>query len=237
MTGLFAISLLSVFTAAAEDLSVVSWNIHKGRRLERVEREFAAPALKNADLLALQEVLTEPDKRQHERFEGDAHAAGRDVVLSRWTLLERGEVLVNPDTGRRAAWADARSPNGRELRIYSLHLSYKIGRNPFVPHVRAAEMRAVLDHAEDYPGPVIVAGDFNTVGWFVCCNRDAPLLRLLERRGYTDALAAAGVDCNTQHVVGTVDYIFVKGLEPRAATCGNYAGSDHKWIEARVAFK
>lgn len=216
---------------------MVSWNIHKGSRLERVLEEFDSPELSRASLFALQEVLTEPEHRQHERLPGTVHPVGRDVIASRWTAVDRGEVLVNPKTGRRAAWLDARSPEGRELRLYSLHLSYKIGRDPFVPHVRAAEMRAVLDHAERYPGPVIVAGDFNTVRWFVCCGRGAPLLRLLESRGYRDALADSGVSCNSQHLAGTVDWIFVKGLKPESAVCGRYAGSDHKWIEARVSFK
>ena len=209
---------------------MVSWNIHKGKHLSRVENELQSPPLAKASLIALQEVLKE-------HLPNISHRAGRDAILSKWKLGERGHVLVNPKTGRVAAWADAASPEGTTVRIYSLHLSYKIGRNPFVPHIRTAEMRAVLDHAEDVKGPVIVAGDFNTIGWFFCCNRSAPLLHLLARRGYSDALAASDVDCNTQHIVGTVDWIFVKGLTPISATCGNYAGSDHKWIEARVSFK
>ncbi|OIO12385.1 MAG: hypothetical protein AUJ52_00335 [Elusimicrobia bacterium CG1_02_63_36] len=237
LRGPFALLLLLLSPASAEDFSIVSWNIHKGSRLERVLEEFRSPELSKASLFALQEVLTEPGFRQQERFPGEAHAVGRDVIVSRWEIADRGEVLVNPATGRRAAWADVRSPEGREARLYSLHLSYKIGRDPFVPHIRAAEMRAVLDHADAYPGPVIVAGDFNTVRWFVCCGRGAPLLRLMENRGYRDALAAAGVACNSQHIAGTVDWIFVKGLKPESAACGRYAGSDHKWIEARVSFK
>ncbi len=221
--------LLLTLPAAAEEFSVASWNIHKGKRLERVEKELKSPPLANASLIALQEVLTG-------QLAEVSHAAGRDAIISQWELKDQGYVLVNPDTGRVAAWADAISSKGTKVRIYSLHLSYKIGRNPFVPHIRAAEMRAVLNHAETVEGPVIVAGDFNTVGWFVCCNRNAPLLHLLNQRGYTDALAASDVDCNTQHIVGTVDWIFVKGLKPVSATCGNYAGSDHKWIEATLKY-
>ncbi|PCI39704.1 MAG: hypothetical protein COB53_02695 [Elusimicrobia bacterium] len=219
--------LLLAVPAAAEEFSVVSWNIHKGKHLARVEKELTSSSLSKASLFALQEVLTD-------QLSGVSHAAGRDAIISRWKLKKRGHVLVNPETGRVAAWADAVSPDGTTIRIYSLHLSYKIGRNPFIPHVRTAEMRAVLDHADPVDGPIIVAGDFNTVGWFFCCNRSAPLLHLLHKRGYTDALAASNVDCNTQHIVGTVDWIFVKGLTPISATCGNYAGSDHKWIQATL---
>jgi len=229
--------LLLTLPAAAEEFSVASWNIHKGKHLDRIQQELKTDPLSSASLLALQEVLTEPEHSQHKQLPGKSHTAGRDVVLSRWDLKDRGYVLVNSDTGRVAAWADALTPEGKTIRFYSLHLSYKIGRNPFVPHIRAAEMRAVLDHAQAVKGPVIIAGDFNTVGWFVCCNRNAPLLHLLAKRGYTDALAASNVECNTQHIVGTVDWIFVKGLSPVSATCGNYAGSDHKWIEARVSLK
>ena len=227
---------LSLFSnsAAAERFTVAAWNINKGGNIAVIERELTRPPLSEAVLIALQEALTEPKQLQEKRLAraigAQDHAAGRDAILSKWPLINRGEVLVNPETGRRAAWADARSPEGRVIRFYSLHLSYKIGRNPFVPHVRAAELRALLDHAEAFEGPVVVAGDLNTVGWLFCCGRDEPSLRLLKIRGYTDVLETAKVGCNTQHVVGTVDWIFVRGLTPISAVCGRYAGSDHRWI-------
>ena len=230
LLGAILLSAAGTAASAVPELTVCTWNIHKGKRWERVVRELRESKLASCDLLALQEVLTGEEGRQGEKL-AEAHGAslakaGRDVILSRVPVAASGELTVNPGTGRRAVWVDVEAAPGTLVRFYSLHLSYKVERSPFITHVRRAEMEAVLAHAEAFPGPVIIAGDFNTVGWFLGGHRDAPLLESLRRAGYREASPPG----RTQWSGGKVDWIFVKGLKPRGGELGLYGGSDHRWL-------
>lgn len=229
---LLAGALLAPAAAAARELCVATWNIHGGRKLERVRKELSRPPLSGCEVLALQEVLTKEEGAQERRLAAqhaaEAVAAGRDVILSRLPVVSSGSLRINPATGRQAAWADLRASSRSVVRVYSVHLSYKVRRSPFIREIRKEEMARVLEHAAASSGPVVVAGDYNTVGWFVCCHASAPSLRLLRAAGYADALA--GARGSTQRFVGPVDWIFVKGLSPARARRGDYAGSDHRWM-------
>ncbi|MFH1724733.1 MAG: endonuclease/exonuclease/phosphatase family protein [Elusimicrobiota bacterium] len=231
-----SILLISCLCAGASlyagELRVGTWNIHKGKRLDRVLEELKEPPLSDCDVLALQEVLTGEEGRQAKEIAEALGArsvnAGRDVIVSRLPILDSGEITLR--RGRSAAWADLRDSAGRALRVYDVHLTYKVGWHPFIPEVRAGEMRTLLEHAKTFDGPVIILGDFNTVGWFVCCHRDAPLLGLLRDAGFREA----GIEGGTQRLVGTVDWIFARGLVIKDARRGDYAGSDHRWITATL---
>lgn len=218
--------------ASAAELSVVSWNIHKGHNWEVVARAMHSSPLAEADVVALQEVLTHEEGRQGQRlariFGGRAIVVGRDVILSRLPVADFGEVRVNPATGRRAAWADLRVAPGKKVRVYSVHLSYKVKKSPFIPELRKEEMTRLLNHASGFPGPVVIAGDYNTVGWIICCQESAPLLSMLEENGFSDA--TAGSPGRTQLWTGKVDWIFAKGLSAVSSRLGRYAGSDHRWL-------
>ncbi len=224
--------------ASAAELSVAAWNIHKGHNWDVVARAMHESPLAEADVVALQEVLTDEEGRQGQRlariFGGRAIVVGRDVILSRLPVVSFGEVTVNPATGRRAAWADLRVAPKKTVRVYSVHLSYKVKKSPFIPDVRKEEMRRVLLHASGFPGPVVIAGDYNTIGWIVCCQESAPLLSMLEENGYSDA--TAGSPGRTQLWTGKVDWIFAKGLSASSSTRGRYAGSDHRWLLSGLQF-
>jgi endonuclease/exonuclease/phosphatase (EEP) superfamily protein YafD len=226
--------LLAIAAVPAEALSVATWNIHKGAGWKKLERELAGP-LKSSDILLLQEVLTKDEGQQGlkiARLHGaQVVVAGRDVIITRLPLVATGQLLINPTTRRHGAWATLRMGE-QQLRVYSLHLSYKVKRSPFIPEVRDGEMARVLAHAKSFSGPVIIGGDLNTVGWFVCCSADEVLLQRLKSAGYQSAVS--GAPGRTHHLAGRTDWIFTKGLVAESALRGPYAGSDHRWVRSTL---
>jgi len=225
--------LLPIFfatAASAAEFTLCSWNIHKGKKWHKVLGEIATRELSDCGVLALQEVLTGSEGSQEVKIaevaKGTATVAGRDVIVSRLPTLRGGSIIVNAETGRQAAWADI-SVGSAAVRVYDLHLSYKVSKSPFITEVRSSEVLAVLDHLSDWAGPAVIAGDFNTVGWFFCCHRDAPLLDRLREAGFIEASAKGP----TQWSAGKVDWIFSRGLQVEKKELGKYAGSDHRWLK------
>ena len=100
------------------------------------------------------------------------------AIVSSYPIVGAGTLkLTTVGAARSAVWADlaldreagARGPGYDRVRIYSLHLSNRDHKN-YVPVVRRAEQaEALLEHAlafmRRHPRvPVIVSGDFNTLG-------------------------------------------------------------------------
>jgi endonuclease/exonuclease/phosphatase family metal-dependent hydrolase len=224
--------LLTAGTVRAEDLKVCTWNINKGVKFQHILDELKTAPLAGCDILALQEVMPADKEKQAHMIADTMHATyargGRDVIVTKLPVIRFGEVRLR--SGRNATWADIRSRSGITIRIYDVHLSYKIGINPFIPEKRKEEMEKILQHAKDFKGPVIIAGDFNTVGWLLGGQSSDPVPMLLRRFGYTEALTKG----RTNRLCGRIDWIFVKGMKMGQARLGNYAGSDHKWITADV---
>jgi len=227
-----ALLIYFLFTAntAAEDLKVCTWNINKGVKFQRVLDELKRAPLAGCDVLALQEVMPADQEKQARMIAGTLKATyargGRDVIVTKLPIVRYGEIRLR--SGRNATWADIRSRSGVTFRVYDVHLSYKIGINPFMPEKRKEEMEKILQHAEDFNGPVIVAGDFNTIGWLLGGQSSDPVPALLRRAGYTEASFKG----RTNLLCGKIDWIFVKGMKTGQARLGSYAGSDHKWITA-----
>ncbi|HEX4925364.1 MAG TPA: endonuclease/exonuclease/phosphatase family protein [Bdellovibrionales bacterium] len=232
--SLFMIVLLVSSLAAAEPFTVGTWNIHRGRNIERVIEELETAPIGASAILALQEVS--PQKKHAEllaaRFGLNFHYFGSDAILTRYSIVRAGAIVSNPQTGRHTPWAELEVEPGRIVRVYSPHLSYKLKTNPFIGDVRGQEMKVILDHADTFDGPVIIAGDLNSVGSFLGGHDREPAIRLLRARGFRDELSA--VACRTHTLVGRIDWIFSRGLQHAGAVKGRYAGSDHRWMLARV---
>jgi endonuclease/exonuclease/phosphatase family metal-dependent hydrolase len=224
--------LLAVNVASAENLKVCTWNINKGKNFQRVLDELKTDSIAGCDVLALQEVMPADKEKQARMITSALQATyargGRDVIVTKLPVVRFGEVRLRP--GRNATWADIRSRSGIVFRVYDVHLSYKIGLNPFIPEKRKEEMENILKHAKDFKGSVIVAGDFNTLGWLFGGQASDPVPTLLRNRGYTEASFKG----RTNTLCGRIDWIFTKGMKMGQARLGNYAGSDHKWITADV---
>lgn len=224
------------------ELTVATWNLGGRRNLRRYERELTETPLGTSDVLCFQEIPT--GKRYDaaallaERF-GYPHVQAYRwrAILSRWPLVAGGYVTINPDTNRHAPWADLAAPgaNGEAVvRVYGPHLTYKRKRGwPFEDAIRTAEMEHLLAHAEGFPGAVVVAGDLNTVGrMFLGGHGREGAVRLLREAGFTDALAAH--PGGTHMAIGRLDWIWMRGAEGVASHRGRLAGSDHRWLQARL---
>jgi endonuclease/exonuclease/phosphatase family metal-dependent hydrolase len=222
--------LLTVSISDAEVLKVGTWNINRGKNIQNVLNELKTAPLADSDVLSFQEVMPADNEKQARMIAGTLQATyargGRDVIVTKLPVVHFGEVRLRAN--RNATWADIRSRSGIIFRVYDVHLSYKLGINPFIPEKRKEEMEKILQHAKDFNGPVIISGDFNTLGWLFGGQSNDPVPALLRNAGYTEA----SFQGRTNLLCGRIDWIFTKGMKMGQAKLGNYAGSDHKWIMA-----
>jgi endonuclease/exonuclease/phosphatase family metal-dependent hydrolase len=213
---------------------VGTWNVH-GLRGGRAMADALRSVVSRVDLLALQETHasesvtallgTRPGEWYETRFSSNA-------ILSRWPIESAGAVEVNSKHPRHLPWADVRHPEGCLLRIYSVHLSYKVGWNPLIGKQRAAESRTLIQHAAGFAGSVVFAGDLNSMGWLVAGHGSEPSLKLFREAGFVNT----GEDSpgGTHQFLGKLDWILVRGPHHRESLRGSYDGSDHRWLTASL---
>jgi endonuclease/exonuclease/phosphatase family metal-dependent hydrolase len=180
--------------------------------------------LRGADVIALQEMdaagvdaIARGLGLSYVYYPAAVHPGGGkdfgNAVLVRGRVVADGKVfLPHLSRGRGmqrvATWADL-DVDGLRFRMYSLHLSADAEMSR---RKRLDQVRALLAHAREQKGPVVVAGDFNdrgavgyafesagyewvsrdlpaTVSWFTWDHVFARGLRLpaLDRRGVADA--------------------------------------------------
>jgi endonuclease/exonuclease/phosphatase family metal-dependent hydrolase len=187
-----------------------------------------------SDVITLQEC---PDPGQPLTTDAGSEWQGvyeySNAILSRWPIVESGLVAANPAWARDLPWADIQPPDGPAFRIYSVHLTFNRQGNPFLRAARAVEIRRILIHARDFAGPVVLAGDFNTIGWILGGQASEPAIELLQASGYVDAFGAVGG--RTHAVLGQLDWIYTRGFVAADPVLGDYDGSDHRWLQASIA--
>jgi endonuclease/exonuclease/phosphatase family metal-dependent hydrolase len=206
--------LLFAAPVRASDLRVVTFNTAMGvvaelrgkSGLRELFREHER--LRRAQVLALQEVCLNQTEQLSLYLEIVKQAFGAQYHYSDYASTkhgqrcDKGQAIVSslpitnagtlqlPILGadRAAVWADlsVSGPGFDRVRVYSLHLSNRRGRN-FVPaKARALQLKPVVEHALQLmsraPGvPIVVAGDFNTLGHLTDpWQREPALLRMFE---------------------------------------------------------
>ena len=235
LVGLSAPALAVAIEPDSSTVRVATWNLGA---LSSADQEKAQRALAlfadTADVIALQEC---PDPGQPLTTEDGTKWQGvyefSNAILSRWPIVQSGLVAANPAWARDLPWADIQPPAGPVFRIYSIHLTFNRGGNPFLGAARAVEIRRILIHARGFAGPVILAGDFNTIGWILGGQASEPAIELLQASGYVDALGAVGG--RTQAVLGRIDWIYTRGFVAVDQILGDYDGSDHRWLKASIS--
>jgi len=224
-----------------DTLRVVSFNVKFAVKVDEAIADIRdTPALREADILALQEMDSEGTERMARALEmnsiffpGAIHPkTGRDfgnALLSPWPLDdERKRILPGASrfTGlKRAATVATVCVGGRRIRAYSVHLETPIHLSR---KGRRAQARAIVDDASSSTDPVVVAGDFNT-------------------RGLSEPFESAGFLWLTRNLRDTsmwweLDHIYARGLEPPGpATAGAaedlHDASDHKPVWALLALE
>jgi len=138
------------------------------------------------------------------------------AIVSAFPIVAAGTLqLRTVGAARSALWVDLRvqGPGYERIRVYSLHLSNREHRN-FVPVVRRAEQAdQVIEHALAFTRrhpevPVIVSGDFNTMGTLSePADRELVVQRFQQYFQASQASFAA-----TFLVPYQLDWIFYSGL-------------------------
>jgi endonuclease/exonuclease/phosphatase family metal-dependent hydrolase len=227
-------------TATLPDtIRIVSFNIEFAREIDRAIALLRDdPALREADILLLQEMDADGTRRVAEALQLEwvyypaiRHLrSGRDfgnAVLSRWPIV--GDVkLVLPHRSwyagtHRIATAATIQMGPRRLRVYSTHLGTPLDINDWG---RRGQLRAIVADAAAYPH-VIIGGDLNS-------------------HGPGETAREAGYHWPTERIARTTrfarwDHLFVRGLElpadSAAAVVPRGRGiSDHHpiWVRAIV---
>lgn len=223
-------------TTGSANVRVATWNLGdlSGTTEGKAQRALTLFA-DSADVIALQEC---PSPGQPLATDAGIEWQGiyeySNAILSRWPIVQSGLVAANPAWSRDLPWADIRPPTGPPFRIYSVHLTFSRNGNPFLGAARAVEIRRILIHASGFAGPVILAGDFNTVGWILGGQASEPAIKLLHASGYIDAFGAVGG--RTHALLGRLDWIYTRGFASANQVLGDYDGSDHRWLQASLSF-
>jgi endonuclease/exonuclease/phosphatase family metal-dependent hydrolase len=215
---------------AGSPIRLITFNIKLAREIDRAIEVLEGDSLRAADVLSLQEMDAAGVDRiaralglNYAFYPAIIHPASGDyfgpAVLSRWPI-ERSWKLVLPHGGwtrgqRRTATAAILRVGSARLLVYAVHLGTPI---QISDRDRRDQALAVVKDASRHPGPVAIAGDFNSEG----------IGRLLTGQGFTWL---------TKRVGPTVswfswDHIFVRGLSPAAPPSAgvvrdNRGASDH----------
>ena len=216
---------------------VVTFNIRLAREIDRAISVLRGKELEGADIIALQEMDPGGTERiaralnlNYVYFPSAVHPTDSayfgPAVLSRWPIDSGAKILL-PHQGilrhqRRTATAATVHVRGLPIRVYAVHLETQIRISE---RSRADQIQTVLADAARFPGPVVIAGDFNssTIG------------HLVARSGYTWTTRWVGPTVS----LFSWDHIFVRGLAPAgvggAGAVRNVLGaSDHRPVWSLV---
>lgn len=221
--------------SAALPIRVGTWNVNGLRGGQTTADSLRTTLLPRVDLAAIQETDARASILKAIGAEGSGWHEVRfssNAILSRWPIRASGAVEVSTQPPRHLPWADVEHPGGCVVRIYSIHLSYKRGANPLIGDLRAAESRMLLRHAAVFDGPVILAGDLNSMGWLAGGHGSEPSVRLIREAGFADAGETS--PGGTHQFLGKIDWILVRGQVPGVSVRGSYDGSDHRWLTAEL---
>ncbi len=194
-------------------LRIVTFNIKHAMEIDRAIAVLRSDSLRGADVVSLQEMddtgvdrIARALRLNYAYYPSGIHPAhGKyfgPALLSRWPIERSWKVLLPHEGGwgrgqRRTATAAVLRVNGRRLLVYAVHLETMVRLSDAK---RWDQARAVIEDAADFPGPVVIAGDFNSYGIGV----------RMRRAGYLWTTEWVGP---TVWVL-SVDHIFARGLTP-----------------------
>ena len=221
-------------------LRIVTFNIKFACEIDRAIEVLRSDSLRGADILALQEMDETGTERiartlgyDYAFYPAVIHPTTRGyfgpALLSRWPI-ERSWKLLLPHSGRtrgQRRTATAAVLRVRDVRVLAYAVHLETPASITLAGHRDQAMALVSD-AAGWPGPVVIAGDFNSEGIGV----------LFRRQGYRWL---------TEHIGPTIawfswDHVFTRGLAPaRPRSAGavreGRGASDHNpvWAVAVTA--
>ena len=243
-------------TSLPRQLRVVTFNLH-GEPGDVIARALRGdPALRDADLIILEEVhghhgcssaceiardfgfhaVFAPEFADRDGTDGVAIVSRAPIESSEVIELPYYNVHVN-DERRKAALAATVRVDGYPVAVYAVHLT-----NRLTVAQRAHQIAPVLAHADRQTTPVIIAGDFNTspftwIGHLIPIptgTQDDRLEELVRAHGFQTPVASSGA---TSHWLAMkLDGIYTRGFTTLAfATADAHDVSDHLALWAELA--
>lgn len=219
----------------SNDISVVNWNIQKGRSTAWVG-DLLAEEL-GPDLLILQEASVATDAWQDlvpDHFSSFAEGFGPNWSPSGVMTVSAAEPLTECELVSHEPWFGTRkatliteyamSDSNETLLVVNIHgINFTFGVHDLAHQF--AQAKAVV---EAHDGPVLFSGDFNT--WRV--QRKAVLKEMLEALNL-EALEY-DVDHRKKFLGSPLDHIYVRGLTSEHATTMKSRASDHNPMSVRL---
>jgi endonuclease/exonuclease/phosphatase family metal-dependent hydrolase len=243
--------------AAAGTVSIASLNLDHESNFDKVRRDIdAAPRLRSADILLLQEVANEEGgpsiASRLAESRGYSVAFSQEApkildrglaVVSRYPIRESKVEWLTPynlrfKTRRRFALAvTIQTPSG-ELHVWNTHLDTRIN-----PGQRLGQLQPVMQEASKMTGPRLIGGDFNTNDFYWIGH----VLPIPHGGSYRSSvrrsMASIGFQTPFKDELITLpvvrqhlDWLFVNGLEPLSSSAEPLPFSDHNavWATFRV---
>ena len=224
-------------SAAPGPIRIVTFNIKLARRIDRAVEVLRSDSLRDADILALEEMddagvdrIARQLRLNYVYYPSSIHPTEHKyfgpALLSRWPIERSWKVLLPHEGGirhqRRTATGAEIRVRGRRVRAYAVHLE-----TPFrvSDAAREDQVRAVLTDASSFEGPVVIAGDFNSY----------PIGLVLRRHGYRWLTARL----DPTIAIFSWDHIFVRHLAPASPSSAGvvrqvHGASDHRPVWAVV---
>jgi endonuclease/exonuclease/phosphatase family metal-dependent hydrolase len=235
---------------------VATFNIHKEPGDKIVNAMLADRALRDADLILLQEVPRWDEScsgactmgkllGMYTLYAPGHHVDGRDLgvaILSKAPITSARVIElpwndVHFNAGRRAALVATIEHEGQPITVYSVHLENRLKVSD-----RRKQMTPILEDASRQRTPVIIAGDFNT-NPFTWVSHWLPLPTASNQANKLEALVRSYgfdtpvKDCGATHrYIGMkLDAIYTRGFATkRFATAHAEDVSDHLALWATV---
>jgi endonuclease/exonuclease/phosphatase (EEP) superfamily protein YafD len=210
-------------------IRLVSWNLHK--QADEGWQADLGRLMRESDLLLIQEAEVSPGFRavvEHDGFswllssafeyqgaEYGVLTATRVAPGTACTLRANEPLILIP----KAALITHYRLAGRveTLAVANLHaINFALGTDAY-----RAQLDAIAEALSKHPGPVVVAGDFNT--WND--QRDAVVQGLASKLGLTPV--TFNVDDRKRFFGRIFDWVYARGVEVLAATAWKVSSSDH----------
>jgi len=221
---------------ARSTLRIVSFNIKLADRIDAAIEVLQRSPLRDADIISLQEMDESGTERiaralhlNYVYYPGSIHPTRHryfgPAILTRWPIEKSWKVILPYQEPirhqRRNATAALVNVRGVRVQVYAVHLETQIKASEYERHNQAA---ALLADARTAPGPVVLAGDFNSWG----------IGKYFEQQGLAWPTREVGKTIS----IFSWDHIFVRGLTLHGSTAGKvsevHGASDHRPIWTSV---
>lgn len=213
----------------SDGLSITVWNIYKQNRSNWQSELNKLSA--GSDLVLLQEARVTNDFRlwvtssqwgsiRVNAFEAFKQSSGVLNLATHLPIEACAYTHEEPwlQLPKSALWSRYLLSNGEELAVINIHaVNFTFGTVDY-----ASQLNSLTDKLQQYRGPVLFAGDFNS--WSK--SRFTVLKDALEKVGLTEV--DFDPDNRTQFMTGLVlDHVFYRGLEVEKAKAPFTNASDH----------